>query len=158
MPLGNRLREALMAACTSRAAASMSRPWSKPRITRVEPWLELLVRVLTPEIAPMERSSGVATDEAMTSGLAPGRLAWTTITGNSICGSGATGNRPKLTPPSSMIARLSSIVATGRAMNGAERFMGGSSCKLQAASCKQLEVTFDAQIEHRTACSLQLAA
>ncbi|MNH23928.1 hypothetical protein D3C78_1065320 [compost metagenome] len=123
IPLGSRLREALIAACTSRAAASMSRPWSKPRMTRVEPWLELLVRVVTPAIAPMERSSGVATVAAITSGLAPGKLACTTITGNSICGSGATGNRPKLTPPSNMIARLSSMVATGRRINGADRFM-----------------------------------
>ncbi|MNI57903.1 hypothetical protein D3C73_1129900 [compost metagenome] len=79
--------------------------------------------VLTPEIAPKERSSGVATVEAITSGLAPGRLAWTTITGKSICGSGETGNRPKLTPPSSMIARLNSKVATGRLMKGPDRFM-----------------------------------
>ncbi|MNT54701.1 hypothetical protein D3C72_1918800 [compost metagenome] len=133
IPLGNRLREALIAACTSRAAASISRPWSKPRITRVEPWLELLVSVVTPDIAPMERSSGVATVEAITSGLAPGRLAWTTITGNSICGSGATGNRPKLTPPSSMIARLRSMVATGRRIKGAERFMAGPAPRRQAA-------------------------
>ncbi|MNK91683.1 hypothetical protein D3C87_1117960 [compost metagenome] len=79
--------------------------------------------VLTPAIAPNERSSGVATVDAMTSGLAPGRLACTTITGKSICGSGETGSRPKLTPPSSMIARLSSIVATGRLMKGPERFI-----------------------------------
>ncbi|MNQ92065.1 hypothetical protein D3C85_1074730 [compost metagenome] len=79
--------------------------------------------VLTPAIAPKDRSSGVATVDAMTSGLAPGKLAWTTITGKSICGKGDTGNRPKLTPPSSMIAKLNSMVATGRLMKGPERFM-----------------------------------
>ena len=79
--------------------------------------------VLTPAIAPNERSSGVATVEAMTSGLAPGKLAETTITGKSICGKGETGNKPKLTPPSSMIARLSSRVATGRRMKGPDRFI-----------------------------------
>ncbi len=123
MPLGSKLREALIAACTSRAAPLMSRSRSNCRITRVEPWLERLLMVLTPAMAPKERSSGVATVEAMTSGLAPGKLAWTTITGKSICGSGETGNRPKLTPPSSMIARLSNIVATGRLMKGPDRFM-----------------------------------
>ena len=43
---------------------------------------------------PSERSSGVATLDAIVSGLAPGRLALTTITGKSICGSGDTGSRP----------------------------------------------------------------
>ncbi|MNM51484.1 hypothetical protein D3C81_625450 [compost metagenome] len=123
MPLGSRLRVALIAACTSRAAPSMSRPISKPMITRVDPWLELLVSVVTPAMLPSLRSSGVATVDAMTSGLAPDRFADTTITGKSICGSGATGSKPKLTPPSSMIARLNSMVATGRRMKGPDRFM-----------------------------------
>ncbi|MNZ53054.1 hypothetical protein D3C78_709210 [compost metagenome] len=126
MPLGSRLREALIAACTSRAAPLMSRSRSNCRITRVEPWLERLLMVLTPAMAPKERSSGVATVDAITSGLAPGRLAWTTITGKSICGSGDTGSKPKLTPPSSMMANESSMVATGRLMNGPERFIGGN--------------------------------
>ncbi|MCY1438943.1 hypothetical protein D9M71_551610 [compost metagenome] len=126
IPLGSKLREALIAAWTSRAAPLMSRSRSNCRITRVEPWLERLLMVLTPAILPKDRSSGVATDEAMTSGLAPGRLAWTTITGKSICGNGATGSRPKLTPPSNMIARLSSMVATGRRMNGPDRFIRNS--------------------------------
>ena len=38
-------------------------------------------------------SSGVATDEAMVSGLAPGRLAVTLIVGKSTLGSAATGSR-----------------------------------------------------------------
>ncbi len=123
IPLGSRLREALMAACTSRAAPLMSRFRSNCRMIRVVPWLELLVMVLTPAILPSERSSGVATVDAITSGLAPARLAETTITGKSMFGNGATGNKRKLTAPSSIIARLSRTVATGRRMNGAERFM-----------------------------------
>ncbi|GFM84726.1 hypothetical protein PSCICO_01250 [Pseudomonas cichorii] len=79
--------------------------------------------VLTPAMVPSERSSGVATLEAMISGLAPGRLADTTITGKSMFGKGATGSSLKLTAPSSMIARLSRTVATGLRMKGAERFM-----------------------------------
>jgi len=89
----------------------------------VEPWLDELLMVVMPAIAPKERSNGVATVDAITSGLAPGRLADTTITGKSICGSGDTGSRLKLTPPSNMIARLSSMVATGRRMKGPDRFM-----------------------------------
>ncbi|MFK4603766.1 hypothetical protein ABIF57_003218 [Bradyrhizobium diazoefficiens] len=39
------------------------------------------------------RSSGCATDEAMVSGLPPGRLAVIWMVGKSTCGSGATGSR-----------------------------------------------------------------
>ena len=44
-------------------------------------------------IRPNWRSKGVATDEAMTSGLAPGSAAPTVMVGKSICGNGETGNR-----------------------------------------------------------------
>ena len=47
----------------------------------------------TSAICPRCRSSGVATVEAMTSGLAPGICAATEMVGESTCGSGATGNR-----------------------------------------------------------------
>ena len=97
---------------------------------RVCPWLLRLLIWLTPAMLPRERSSGVATLEAMISGLAPGRLACTVITGKSMFGSGETGNRPKLTLPSSRIAKLSNMVATGRAMKGAERFMAAGRRKL----------------------------
>ena len=65
-------------------------------------------------MVPMARSSGVATLLAMIAGLAPARLACTTITGKSICGNGATGSRRKLMMPSRTMARLHSQVATGR--------------------------------------------
>ena len=113
-----------MAACTSRAAALMSRSRSNWIMIRVLPWLLRLFIWLMPAMVPSERSSGVATLDAMICGLAPGRLACTVIVGKSICGSGATGSKPKLTPPSSRIARLSSKVATGRRIKGAERFIG----------------------------------
>ena len=45
-----------------------------------------------PAMRPNWRSSGVATEEAMVSGLAPGSDAPTEITGKSICGSGETGS------------------------------------------------------------------
>ncbi len=53
-----------------------------------------LVEVIcvTPGIWAICRSSGCATDEAMVSGEAPGKLALTTMVGKSICGSGATGS------------------------------------------------------------------
>src|ERR1700730_13078392 len=67
------------------------------------------------------RSSGVATAEAMVSGLAPGRFANTLMVGKSTCGRGATGSNRKAAAPASKIAREISEVATGRRMKGAEK-------------------------------------
>ena len=47
---------------------------------------------VTPAIWPNWRSSGVATVDAMVSGLAPGNCAVTWMVGKSTCGSGATGS------------------------------------------------------------------
>ena len=69
---------------------------------------------LTPAIRPRERSSGVATDEAMVSGEAPGSEALTIITGKSTCGSGATGSSRKPRRPHRVMASEMRIVATGR--------------------------------------------
>lgn len=69
---------------------------------------------LTPAIRPVERSSGVATDEAMVSGEAPGSEALTMITGKSTCGSGATGSSRKPRMPHRVMASEMRIVATGR--------------------------------------------
>ncbi len=58
----------------------------------VEPsWLDEVIWLM-PAMRPNCRSSGVATDEAIVSGLAPGSDAPTEITGKSICGSGDTGS------------------------------------------------------------------
>src|SRR3569833_84643 len=76
----------------------------------------------TSAIAPRCRSRGVATELAMTSGLAPGRLAVTKMAGASILGNGATGSSPNATIPHKATPNVSRIVATGLAMNGAEIF------------------------------------
>ncbi len=47
---------------------------------------------VSPAMRPKRRSSGVATDEDIVSGLAPGRLALTEMVGRSTRGSGATGS------------------------------------------------------------------
>src|SRR6202790_3210166 len=110
-----------MAAWTSRAAALMSRLRSNCRVTLVEPRpLEEVIWV-TPAMRPNWRSRGVATAEAMVSGLAPGRLAPTLMVGKSTCGSGATGRKRKATAPERKIARVIKEVATGRRMNGVEK-------------------------------------
>src|SRR2546426_5125975 len=110
-----------MAAWTSRAAALMSRLRSNWRVMLVEPSPLEEVICVTPAMRPNWRSRGVATAEAMVSGLAPGRPAPTPIVGKSTCGSGATGRKRKATTPERKIAMEISDVGTGRRMKGAEK-------------------------------------
>src|SRR5579863_2391588 len=109
-----------MAACTSRAAPSMLRLKSNCSVTDVVPRLLDDVISVMPAIRPNCRSSGVATDDAMISGLAPGKPAATVMVGKSTCGSGETGNTKNAAMPASAMAKVSSVVATGRCMNGEE--------------------------------------
>ena len=110
-----------MEACTSRAAALISRLRSNCSVMPVEPRpLEEVIWV-TPAMRPNWRSRGVATAEAMVSGLAPGRPAPTEMVGKSTCGSGATGRNRKATTPDRRMAKVISEVATGRRMKGAEK-------------------------------------
>ena len=126
MPVGSSVSEALMAACTSRAAPSMLRERSNCMITVVLPSELLEVISVMPAIVPSDRSSGVAIVDAMVSGLAPGSAACTAMVGKSTCGSGATGSRVNDTAPARARPSVNSVVATGRLMNGAEMFMPGS--------------------------------
>src|SRR5580698_5018818 len=89
----------------------------------VDPRLLADVISVTPAICPNCRSSGVATEDAMISALAPGRLALTEIVGKSTCGSGDTGSTWNAIIPAIAIAHVNSVVATGRWMKGAEMFM-----------------------------------
>src|SRR3546814_9252567 len=70
-----------MAACTSRAALLMSRSRSNIKEMRVEPSVLRELISLRPAIDPSDCSSGVATLDAMVSGLAPASLAETDIMG-----------------------------------------------------------------------------
>src|SRR5262245_26960031 len=80
---GSWLRAALMAAWTSRAAASMLRLRSNCKTMLVEPRLLDDVISVTPAMRPNCRSRGVATEDAIVSGLAPGSAAEICIVGNS---------------------------------------------------------------------------
>ncbi len=82
-----------MAACTSRAASSTFFSMSNCRNIRVLPSVLRELIDITPEILPSERSSGVATLEAMFSGLAPDNEARTEIMGKDTCGNGATARK-----------------------------------------------------------------
>ena len=81
-----------MAACTSRAAALMSRLRSNCSVTCAEPTELLEVISVTPAMRVNCFSSGVATEAAITSGLAPGRPALTKMVGKSTSGSAETGS------------------------------------------------------------------
>ena len=89
--VGKSASEALMAACTSRAARSMSRPMANCSWMLVVPSELVEVIWVMPAITPSRRSSGAATVAAMTEGSAPGRDADTRIDGKSTLGTAATG-------------------------------------------------------------------
>ncbi len=91
MSAGRSAAAALMAACTSWAAPTMSRVRSNWMVMRVEPSELTEVSSVTPGISPRRRSSGAATRAAMVSGSAPGRVALTRMVGNSTAGRLATG-------------------------------------------------------------------
>src|SRR5258706_14098541 len=103
----------------------MSRLRSNCSTTRGEPSDDDEVISVTPAMRPGARSSGVATVAAMVSGLAPGSVALTAMVGKSTCGSGDTGSVRNAIMPASTTAMVSSVVATGRAMNGDEIFILG---------------------------------
>src|SRR5206468_10815731 len=116
---GRHPRAALMAACTSRAAPSMFRFRSNWSTIDEDPRTLVDVISVTPAIRPNCRSSGVATDVAIVSGLAPGKLAWTEIVGKSTCGSDDTGRSGYASAPARNRPIVRSVVATGRRMKGA---------------------------------------
>jgi hypothetical protein len=66
----------------------------------------------------------VATEEAIVSGLAPGKDAETEMVGKSTCGNGDTGRNRNAITPDKATAMVSSVVATGLWMNGFEMFIG----------------------------------
>src|ERR1035437_10098315 len=92
-------------------------------VTDVLPSVLAEVISVTPAIWPNCRSRGVATDDAIMAALAPGKLALTEIVGKSTSGRGDTGSTSYATAPARAIATVSSVVATGRRMKGAEIFM-----------------------------------
>src|SRR5690349_18804766 len=79
---------------------------------------------VTPAMRPKFLSRGVATADAITSGLAPGKLALTLIVGYSTWGTGATGRNINAIPPASASAKVSNDVAMGRLMNGVDKLIG----------------------------------
>src|SRR5208282_2224691 len=105
------------------AAASMFRFKSNCRVTFEDPRLLDEVISVIAAIRTNCRSSGVATEEAMISGLAPGKPADAETVGKSTWGSGDTGSKRKATVPARNTAMTRSVVAIGLRMKGSEIFM-----------------------------------
>ena len=122
-PLGIIARAALIAPCTSVAALLMSRLRSNCNVMRVCPVVLRDVISVRPAIVPSERSRGVATVAAMTSGLAPGICARTEIAASSIWGKGAIGSKLCASQPASTTPSQINVVATGLTMKMPEMFM-----------------------------------
>src|SRR6185437_3160997 len=93
MSLGSNPLAALIACCTSPAAASILRFSSNCSVIEVTPTPLHDVISLRSGIEMNCCSSGVAIDEAIVLGLAPGYCAETVIVGKSTLGTAATGNR-----------------------------------------------------------------
>src|SRR5208337_4243220 len=96
---------------------------SNCRVTLDDPRLLDEVISVTAAMRPNWRSKGVATDEAMISGLAPGKPADTETVGKSTWGRGDTGSMRKATTPASEIAMTRSAVAIGLRIKGSEMFI-----------------------------------
>src|SRR5260370_20966846 len=89
----------------------------------VEPSVLEEVISVTEAMCPNCLSSGVATDDAIVSGLAPGSVALTEIVGKSTCGNGETGSSRNAKAPDKATATKRRIVATRRLMKGPDRFL-----------------------------------
>src|SRR5260370_38635474 len=89
-------------------------------VMTVKPCVELEDIDEMPAMVESWRSMMPATDAAMVSALAPGKVAVTAMVGKSTLGSAETGNRRKPNTPNAMIDAVSSVVITGRRMQSSD--------------------------------------
>src|SRR3981081_1432658 len=118
--IGSRRWAIVSAVCTSSAAASMLRLRSNWIVMTLVPCEELddidEIRAMVESC----RSMMPATEAAMVSALAPGKVALTAIVGKSTLGSADTGNRRKPNTPKAIIDAVISDVITGRRIQSSE--------------------------------------
>src|SRR6266851_3701626 len=77
-----------------------------------------------PAMVESWRSIGPATDAAMVSALAPGKVAVTAMVGKSTLGSAETGSGRKPNTPNAMIDAVIRVVMTGRRIQSSESVIG----------------------------------
>src|SRR6202022_1549296 len=119
--IGSRRCAMVNAVCTSNAAASMLRLRSNWMTIAVVPCDDVEDIDEMPAMVETCPSIGPATDAAMVSALAPGKVAVTAMVGKSTLGSAETGSSRKPNTPNAMIDAVSSVVMTGRRMQSSER-------------------------------------
>src|ERR1700733_12918023 len=119
--IGSRRCAIVSAVCTSRAAASMLRLRSNWMTIEVVPCDDVEDIDEMPAMVESWRSIGPATDAAMVSALAPGRVAVTAMVGKSTLGSADTGSSRKANTPKAMIEAVMSVVITGLRIQSSER-------------------------------------
>src|SRR5689334_9042133 len=103
-----------MADCTSCAAASRERSSENWSVMLVDPRELDDVMESRPGMVENWRSSGVATEAAIVSGLAPGRPAFTWMVGKSTLGRSLTGRARYPATPKITNADMTKVVMTGR--------------------------------------------
>src|SRR6185437_2985018 len=107
---------AAIADCTSTAAPSRLRERSNWMVMLVDPnWLVEVIWLM-PAMVVNCFSSGVATEDAIVSGLAPGSDAFTWMVGKSTLGRSLTGSTRYAKMPKTTIAAMTSVVMMGRRM------------------------------------------
>ena len=89
-------------------------------VMAVVPCDELDVIEEMPATVESWRSMMPATDAAMVSALAPGKVAVTAMVGKSTLGSAETGSRRNPNTPNAMIDAVISVVMTGRRIQSSE--------------------------------------
>src|SRR6266576_4541234 len=117
---GSRRCAMVSAVWTSSAAASMLRLRSNWMTIAVVPCDDVEDIDEMPAMVESWRSIGPATDAAMVSALAPGRVAVTAMVGKSTLGSAETGSSRKPNTPNAMIDAVISVVMTGRRIQSSE--------------------------------------
>ena len=121
--IGSRRCAMVSAVCTSSAAASMLRLRSNWMVMTLVPCDELDVIEEMPAMVDSWRSMIPATEAAMVSALAPGKVAVTAMVGKSTRGRAETGSRRNPNTPNAMIDAVISVVMTGRRIQSSERVM-----------------------------------
>jgi hypothetical protein len=142
MPCGSSRDACVIAACTSTAAPSRLRFKSNSSVICVDPSELTEVIDSSPAIIENWFSSGVATDEPIVSGLAPGNCAVTSSVGKSTLGRSLTGSDRYATVPNSAIAAISKLVAMGRRIKPSEIFTRTSHAVV-GRGCVRGAPTFD---------------
>src|ERR1700716_2495477 len=125
--IGSRRCAIVSAVCTSSAAASMLRLRSNWMVMTLVPCDELDDIDEMPAMVDSWRSMMPATEAAMVSALAPGRVAVTAMVGKSTLGSADTGSRRKANTPKAMIEAVMSVVITGLRIQSSESVIASCS-------------------------------